>query len=258
MRTMIRYPEPTGCTMRFLTPFLLIALLVAQPLQAQDALSTDRPDFTDSPITVGQGTLQVEAGLSHQATGNASILTTGEGIIRYGLRPGFELRVGIPSLISGDGVDGGLSDMSVGIKWTIAQLENGTDMGLVASTTLPTGSDDFTADDPNPTVTLALGKPLTQRVSLASQLSSTLFMAGDDWKALWNAAAVLSAPINAQVGAFAGLKVEQIPDVDARLFIQAGVTYPVSDDFQLDLHAGTGLNDVSGDEFIGLGLAFRR
>lgn len=244
--------------MKRLPPVLLLALLIAQPLRAQDAMSTDRPDFTDSPATVGQGTLQVEAGLSRQAAGDASLMTTGEGLLRYGVRPRLELRVGVPSLISGDGLDSGLSDMSVGVKWNMASLDDGTEVGLVASTTLPTGGEDFSADDPNPTVTLALGRPVTDRISLASQLSTTLFKAGDDWKALWNAAAVLGAPISDQLGAFAGLKVEQIPDVDARLFIQAGLTYPVSDNVQLDLHAGTGLNDVSGDEFIGFGVAFRR
>lgn len=244
--------------MKYLVPFLFLLAVVAHPLQAQDAMSTDRPDFTEAPVTVGQGRFQVEAGATRQTAGDASLMTTGEGLVRYGLRPRFELRLGLPSLISGEGIDSGLSDMSVGIKWNLASLENGVETGLVASVSLPTGDDNFTSDDPNPTVILVASKPLTDKVSLASQVSSTLMKAAGDWKAYWQATAVLSAPVTEQLGAFVELRADAPPLGDNQFTFHAGFVFPVSENFQLDLHGGTGLNDAAGDEFVGLGFAFRR
>jgi len=243
--------------MKFLTPLLLIALLIVQPIHAQDAMSTDRPDFTESPLTVGQGTIQVEAGLTHQSAGDTSLLTTGEGLVRYGLRSKFELRLGLPSFVSSDAIDNGLTDVSVGFKWNLANLDSGVNAGLVTGLTLPTG--DLGADDPNPTIILVAGMPVNDRLSVASQVGSTVFKLADEWKSMWFATVVLSAPINDQLGAFVELKGENLPETeDNRFIVHTGLVYPVSDNLQIDLHLGTGLNDFSGDEFIGFGVAFRR
>ncbi len=244
--------------MRFSVLLLLIAFFVALPAQAQDAMSTDRPDFTEAPVTVGQGTLQIEAGATHQTVGDASLFTAGEGLVRYGLKPRFELRFGLPSLISGDGVDSGLSDLSLGFKWNMLSKDNGVEAGIIGSVTLPTGDEDFTSDDPNPSVIFVVGKPINERVSLAAQISGALIKAGGDWDADWMATAVLAAGITDAVGGFAEIMVTAPPVGDTGYVVHTGLTYGVSDDLQFDLHLGTGLNDAAGDEFIGFGVAFRR
>ena len=244
--------------MKYLIPCLLLIAVIAHPLQAQDAMSTDRPDFTEAPVTVSQGLFQVETGITRQTVGDASYMTSGEGLVRYGLRPRFELRLGLPSHISGDDFDSGLSDMSVGVKWNFASLEDGVEAGLVASVSLPTGDDNFTSDDPNPTVILVASKPLTKKLSLASQISSTLMKAAGDWKAYWQATAVLSAPVTEKLSAFVELRADAPPLGDNQFTFHTGFVFPVSDNFQIDLHGGTGLNDAAGDEFIGLGFAIRR
>lgn len=244
--------------MKRLTPFLLIAFLIAQPIQAQEAMSTDRPDFTESPLTVGQGTIQVEAGATMQTAGDVSVLTSGEGLVRYGLKPRFELRVGLPSLISGDDLDSGLSDISVGFKWNMANLDNGVNLGLVVSASLPTGDEDFTSDEINPAVIFVAGKPVNDRVSIAGQVSGNLIKARDGWHANWMATAVMGVSITDNIGGFLEIKGESPPFGDDRFVIHTGLVYPVSDNFQLDFHMGTGLNDAAGDEFVGVGLAVRR
>lgn len=242
--------------MKYLILCLLLATQIVEGVKAQDAMSTDRPDFTESALTVGQGTLQLEAGLTRQSAGDTYFLTTGEGLIRYGLRPRFELRVGLPSYLSSDVIDNGLSDLRLGFKWNMANLDNGIRAGLIAGVTLPTG--DLGAEDPNPGIILVASKPLTERLSMATQVSSTLFKMADEWQNLWMATAVIGAPINNTLGAFVEIKMEKNQDMDARYVLHTGLLYTVSDDFQLDLHVGTGMNDSSGDAFIGLGFAFRR
>lgn len=244
--------------MRTLSLALFLFFLFTQPIRAQDAMSTDRPDFTEAPVTVGQGVLQIEAGATHQSVGDTGLLTAGEGLVRYGLRPRFEFRLGLPSRISGDGIDSGLGDMSVGIKWNFASLDNGVEAGLVAGVSLPTGADNLTSDNANPSVLLVAGMPLGETFAIASQVSNTQFKVGGEWESFWLATAVLSAALTEQLAAFAELKIESVPELDNLYVFHTGLVYPVSDNFQLDIHLGTGLNDISGDEFIGLGFAYRR
>lgn len=244
--------------MKSVIPALFLALLLIQPASAQDAMSTDRPDFTESPLTVGKNTFQLEAGATMQTVGDASMLNSGEGLIRYGLKPRFELRFGLPSLVSGDDIDRGLSDISVGIKWTLAQLDNGVDLGLLAAASLPTGDKMFTSDDVNPSVIFIVSKPVNDRVSIAGQVAGNLIKAGDSWDAEWQATAVLGASITDKLGGFLEFMGESPPVGDNRCTIHTGLIYPVTKDFQLDFHVGTGLNDAAGDEFFGLGLAVRR
>ena len=249
--------------MKSLIPAFLFALLMVQPFMvqsslAQEAMSTDRPDFTESPLTVGQGTVQVEAGATIQTAGDLSLMNSGEGLIRYGLKPRFELRFGLPSLISGDEIDSGLSDINVGFKWTIAQLQNGVDLGLVATAILPTGDDDFTEDAINPSVIFIASKPVNDRMSIAGQFSVGLVEAVDDWDSTWHATVVMGASITDRLGGFLEVKGESTLIDETSMVFHTGLLFGVSEDFQLDVHLGTGLNDTGGDEFFGLGLAVRR
>ena len=244
--------------MKSLIPVLLLAVFVDLPASAQDGMSTDRPDFTESPLTVGQGVIQIEAGATMQSVGDTSELTSGEGLIRYGVRPRFELRFGLPSLVSGEDIDRGLSDINIGFKWTIAQLDNGVDLGLVGAASLPTGDENFTSDDVNPAFIFIASKPVNDQVSLAGQISGSLIKARENWEANWSATAVMGVSISQRLGGFLEIMGESPPLGDNRITFHTGVLYPVSDDFQLDFHIGTGLNDAAGDEFFGLGLAVRR
>jgi hypothetical protein len=244
--------------MKSLIPVFLFALLMAQPSLAQEAMSTDRPDFTESPLTVGQGTIQLEAGATIQTLGDRSEMSSGEGLIRYGLKPRFELRFGLPSLLSGDDIDSGLSDINVGFKWTIAQLQNGVDLGLVATAILPTGDEDFTEDAVSPSVIFIASKPVNDRMSIAGQFSVGLIEVGDEWDSTWLATVVAGASITDRLGGFLEVKGESTLLDESSMVFHAGLLFGVSEDFQLDFHLGTGLNETGGDEFFGLGLAVRR
>lgn len=244
--------------MRILIPSLLLTIVLVAPAQAQDAMSTDRPDFTESPLTVGQGTIQIEAGATMETEGDLHMLTSGEGLVRYGLRPALELRLGLPSLISGDEIERGLNDVSVGFKWTLARLDNGVDLGLVAGASLPTGDEGYGSDEVNPSVLFVAGMPLSDRLSVASQVATNLAKGGDEWNADWLATIVLAAGLTDRIGGFVELMTEAPSVGDNALTFHTGFTYGFSDDVQFDLHGGTGLNDAGGDAFFGAGLAIRR
>ena len=62
-------------------------------------LITDRPDFTESTVTVGKGIAQLEFGYTYIDTGDSNVHSLGEPLLRYGiLTEWLELRLGVQPL----------------------------------------------------------------------------------------------------------------------------------------------------------------
>ena len=237
---------------------LLIALLLAIPVRAQDTIGTDRPDFTESPSTVPQGMAQGEFGMTRESYGGGTITTAGEGLVRYGLRPRFELRVGIPSHITIEGLDGGLGDATAGFKWNFREFGNGGQAAIVGTVNLPVGDDVYSSDEVEPSVILVAARPLTDRINMASQVGAALIKAGGEWYGSYLATAVLSTPLTTAIGAFAEIRMDAPPLQDEQLRSHFGLMWLASDNLQLDVHGGFGLTDDAPDQFFGFGVSFRR
>ena len=71
---------------------LLLLLAMAPAATAQD-LVTDRPDFTESAVTITPGRVQVEAGASVAEADGTEALAVGELLVRIGLTERWELRL---------------------------------------------------------------------------------------------------------------------------------------------------------------------
>lgn len=243
--------------MKALIPLLLL-LILALPVAAQDTIATDRPDFTESTSTVPHRSLQAEFGYSRATVGDDFVETAGEGLLRFGLRSRLELRMGLPSRVNVDGLDAGLADMSVGVKWNAGQFGEGGLFTLVGTVTLPTGADDFSAGQAEPTFAAVASLPVTDRIGLAAQTGLHFFKSEDAWDSSIMATAVLGLSVVEKVGAFAGIRMDTLAGADAQLQSQVGLTYLFSPLFQIDVHGGVGLSDTAPDHFFGFGLAYRR
>ena len=254
--------EPTSNLlqpMKYTSLILTLSLICAVPALAQDVISTDRPDFTESPATVQQGTVQGEFGFTQQTMGDASSSVVGEGLVRYGLKEALELRVGVPSHISGDGMDGGLSDASLGFKWTFGRFGDAGMAALITTITLPTGDDLYTSDEVEPGFILVAGQPLTDRLGIAAQVSASFLKLDDEWKGSYMATAVVSGGVVSNLSAFGELRFDAPPlGADEQAVLHTGVPWLFSDDLQVDAHVGFGITDDAPDSFFGFGVAFRR
>jgi len=243
---------------RIITLIILFSASLAATSSAQDAeLITDRPDLTESPNAVPVGSLQVELGATTFDSDSFRVNTIGEILLRYGFVRNFELRVGVPSVISGDVESSGLSDAYVGVKWQLGKIGSG-EVGLIATLSLPTGDDDFTSDGVEPSVILTAGTQLTESISLASQIEGAYNTAGDDRDLDFAATVVLGFPINSRLGGFAELAAAAPQEGDEELLFHAGLLVALGADLQLDIHGGLGLTDGAPDSFYGIGLSFRR
>ncbi|HVW00015.1 MAG TPA: transporter [Planctomycetaceae bacterium] len=148
--------------------------LVGQPITNEwdfgNIISTDRPDFTDSPFTVGQGVTVIETGYTyrqiHAPDYRLNRQTAPEFLMRLGLTDDFELRfrwngfvqnqVGFPA---GMGMtQNGTDDLNLGFKWEMHQQDNWIPMlTLVAGSTIPGGTNQISANQMQPYANVVYG-----------------------------------------------------------------------------------------------------
>ena len=245
---------------------LLLILVVTASIPAvasarDTELIGDRPDFTESAATIAPGRVQIEAGVTGTDAGGADVLEAGEILARIGLDARTELRVGLGSWVRiEDGATDldGLDDLELGFKRHLLAGEGATpELALIVATTLPTGGADIGADDLQPLAVLAGEWTLSERVGLGTNLGWTRAHDGERFSSLW-----VSAAFGIALGERAGLFLEgfafdkEAPGGDAAGYGDAGLTYLIAPDLQLDVRVGTGF-DGGSDDFVGAGLVLR-
>lgn len=244
---------------------LVLATAGAASAEDDDPLVGDRPDFTESAVTIAPGRVQVESGATHTDSGDAESQELGEVLVRIGLTPRLELRVGLPSYARVDGLRGndpsGFTDASLGIKLALGEA-GGWTTALLAGTSLPTGSSEFRSSRAQPDVVLAAERDLTDSVALGTNVG---FSYGYDSQGggrftEFFASAALGLPLGESAGVFVELFgfVPSSSGGPESYFFDAGVTRGLGPDLQLDVRAGVGLNSAADDYFVGAGLIWRR
>lgn len=238
---------------------LVSTALLVTPLAAQEPLVTDRPDFTESAVSVVPGRVQLEAGWTFETADEVDVHTLGEVLFRIGVLPRTELRLGLESFVMVDAPGGdpsGLDDISIGAKFELLEgraSRPGT--ALLIGTTVPTGDSEVAAEEWQPEAILALEWDLSERVGLGLNGGWTYAGTDDDRFHEGKASAALGVGLSERVGAFFeafGFFSEK----DDPAFFDGGLTFLGSDDFQLDGRVGVGLDDAS-DWFAGLGVSRR-
>ena len=135
---------------------------------AQKPLVTDRPDFVESSSTVDPGVLQIEASWAFDRTevqqGNLENWST-PILLRFGVFPKVEARLESDwytrtndGLRTNTSSKGGVSDLSLGIKWAFSEGKEEIGMPAMAALVhadLPTGSQVFKGSGARPSLRVA-------------------------------------------------------------------------------------------------------
>jgi hypothetical protein len=232
-----------------------------------DALVTDRPDFTESTETVPRGRTQIEGGYTYTRTGGEREHSVGEFLVRHGVGDNVELRFEVPSYLRARGLAGresGLQDGSLGFK---VILRRGTDelglknphISLIGAANLPIGAQRFRGSGFLPEAKLLIGANLTERVSLTSNLNYAARREDGDRYSEFAASLSLGVKLTERVGTYIetfGFLPGGRPDSK---YINGGFTYLVNNDLQLDARLGRGINNSGGepDYFVGVGVSQR-
>ena len=248
----------TAATLLFLTYPSLAAT-------EDDPIAPDRPGLSTGTHTVAPGTLYLEAGYQYEFNRSGldtSTQTIPQLVLRTGLTDKLELDLLWDGLnqdrIQGFPSETSSADVAIGGKYRLLQSEklNLTLLGLVS---LSVGSEPSTSDNADPLLGLLWDYGISDTIQLFGVFQTTR-LEDDDGSSFQENQIGLgvgfghSDKLSTFVEYFAAL-----PDqsgLDDQHIVDAGITYLYSDDIQLDISAGVGLNDETS-HFISFGIATR-
>lgn len=229
---------------------------VASP--APFPIATDRPTVAATASLVPAGRVLVEAGVSSTVPSAGRTLTYGEAVIRYGLRPRVELLLGLPSLISpsGAGTDAGFADALLGTRLDVLAANPETPvlpaLALLATATIPTGSETWSAGAVQPAATLLAAWALPRSLGLTANVG-VLRQAGGT--TLGTGAAALGVPFAGRGTGYLELAQFRSAGEWSRPLLTAGLTWLATPQLQIDAYARRELRGGIPVGSIGLGVA---
>lgn len=250
----------------------------ADPLS--EPLITDRPDFTESTEAVPRGHLQLEAGYTftydREGSDRTREHTAPELLVRVGVVENLELRLGWDGYSWTDALfetetrrgrrvgredwSQGANDLSLGVKYKFFDQDGLVPhFGLIAGATVPSGSAGVSSGDVDPEVVLLWAYDITDSFAVAGNVG--FFAPSDEGDRFFQTTASISAAfaLGDRVGAYVeyfGLY-PNTEDSDTAHSANCGLTYLISNDFQIDWRIGAGLNEEADDFFTGIGFAWR-
>lgn len=237
-------------------------------LDSNPLLVTDRPDATEASSVVPKGSLQVETGGFYESFEEndlkfeRSVYNT--ALLRYGLLDNLELRLGWNfeeqrvkknGTLLGD-VQNGLSPLLFGVKLAIAEEKNGfPEIAFIGHLFLPfTASKDFRPVTTGADFRFSLSHTLGEKSSIGYNLGAQW---GDDNPEIaYIYTLAYGYSITDRFGFFAEVYGDFPEDSQANHLWDAGLTYLLRPNIQLDVSGGTSF--TAGQDFlVSAGISFR-
>lgn len=231
-----------------------------------EPISTDRPTYTNGPDVVEA--LQAEAGASAARDGATHDWTGGELLVRVPVTDRLEARADVSSYrvtLDGDSRASGYDDPSVGVKARIGDRSPDAPalvpkLGAVVATTLPLGSRDVGERVLRPSATLAASWEVGPRAQVQSNLGYAYESEGGEHFGQFASSVSLTVKATSALAAFAEYYdfLPGGPHAAPAHFADGGVTYQVTNDFQLDARVGGGgTGPAERKHTVGVGLSRR-
>lgn len=253
---------------RALTLAVVFAAACAPARQSVELgpLVTDRPDFTESAVTIPKGFSQLEVGTTVDQADGVRSVSAGETLLRSGVNEHVELRLTLANYAAqrdGTATVQGFEDAGIGVK---VALFEGPDrasivptLAFIAGTSLPTGALSFRSRSALPEFKLLGAWTVSERIAFASNLNwaraEDVIGTHDEW----SGSASFGFSLAEKVGAYAEYFAfgERSGAWQRREYVNGGVTYLLSDALQLDARYGVRTDAPSRANFVGIGLSRR-
>lgn len=237
-------------------------------------LVTDRPDQTESAVVVPRGVVQLELGGAHAFDGSGAdaatrLVNLGSALLRIGVAPPLELRIGFAgwhrAAPEGAPALHGFGDLDVGAKLVVAEGAGlSPAVALIGSLTIPTGHEAFRASGPDPSFRAALAHELPGDIGLGYNLGAlwtteTDLAGRESLRTDLLYTLTLGRGLTDRLGGFVeGFGLLGVGDGRPSWHaLDAGFTFALRANLQLDTSAGVGLSDAAEDWFVGAGLSLR-
>jgi len=248
-----------------------ISLLISMPVwlcaslrvaaQGIGPLITDRPDFTESPVSVARGVLQLEGGYTFSGVGGIRSHSLGELLVRVGVGGPLEVRLGVNSyqIEGGSPVRRGMEDSGIGAKVTVVEAAGARPtIGLIVGASLPTGARAFRSETVEPEAVVAMGWTLPGGWSVGSNVGMQFGASGaaedNQWLgSLTTGRGIGGGPVAVFAEVYGFGKAAGAPAV----FVDGGVTLSIGEHMQLDMRLVRQLKGSRRATHFGVGIARR-
>jgi len=263
-----------------LYPILAAAVLGVSAVPAvahagDDVINPDRPDVANSSQVVGKGVVQLEAGVQWERQRDddlhARTLTT-PALLRIGVSDALELSVetdgrtvvhAVEPASGAHATTAGFADAAFGFKWHVIEQDGARpSLGLIGTVTLPTGSGALRGSGARPLVAVPADWDLADGWSL--NVMPALGQDHDDAGRRYGygvLAASVGKAFTERLHGFAELAAPQIARAahgGTQAVADAGVSWLVNRDCQVDAMVMRGLNDRTPELTLGFGISIRR
>lgn len=250
----------------------IISLLLIHSAFAQDEnppIVTDRPDQTESAITVPLKTLQIESGFHFSWRDKEGVETKDLGfnstLLRWGVLKRLEIRLGA-AFAGFEQTDvqteettslSGMAPLVIGIKWNVLDGDGPIPtLAFLTSVDIPAlASNDFNDGEVLQKILMSGSWVLSNTFSLGLNFGTIADWKNSDFTTLYSAS--LGIGIVKWLGAF----VEYYGFAPAGEYsdqrINGGFTFPVRNNLQFDIYGGTGVSKSSPNAFAGFGFSWR-
>jgi len=228
--------------------FLFLFFFIVSYASHAQKIITDRPDQTESSSTVPKKSLQIESGVlvKFAEEGDISLreIAIPTTLFRYGISKVIEIRVAnqyinIKEKNSSNEISG-ITDLEIGAKIQLFKKENSnTEIAFLSHVILPTGTKEVSFEKVGTINKLSISHVLTDNIGLGYNLGYDYF---GHQNGFLTYSLVLGISVSERVGMYLepygsiGIFDEHLSNIDA------GITYLVKDNFQLDFSFGTGIN----------------
>jgi hypothetical protein len=230
-----------------------------------DTISTDRPDFTESALSLPENMVQVETGFTYTRSQGENTVGAPETLIRYGINDWFEARVGTPSwgVTRRNGkTSTAFQDGYFGFKFGLEKsISDHFEVSIIPATTAPIGNAPFGENDIdawNPEVKMPISFDLTDTFTFSTMPYLRSEALDDTGRAtIYQQTFSLGVSFSDRWASFYEYVFETYSDNPFAQIAHVGITYLISPNIQADVHGGRNLSGGYGDPFIAAGISFR-
>lgn len=227
------------------------AVFLEQGKQGLRGLAADRPDATESPITVDKGYWQIEtSAVDYTKDFNFQAWTWAETNLKYGVTDSMDLQFIFAPYIeekTKDGIEDGTSDLIVRLKYNLWGNDGGESaFALLPYMKAPLGGD-LSNNEWEGGLILPYSYDINEKWSFGCQLEWEYIY--NDEKDGYDSNLLQTAVLGYEISATWGVYLEYLGITGGHYQAHAsgGVTYAVTELFQLDIGAVAGMNDAATD-----------
>ena len=228
------------------------------------ALSTDRPDATESPYTVDAGHFQIETEIGNLTRdGGESSYALGEVNLKYGLNALTDVQFVLPLYNHAAGGAEGFGDMQIRVKRNLWGNDEGdTALAVMPFIQLPTGADGISSDTVEGGIIVPFG--FLGGGGWGYGIQGELDVVGDDNGSGQHFAFLTSATAAHSLTETIGIFFEVVAifsegsEATSEYYFNSGLTFGITEMLQLDGGVRVGLSNDSEDfePFIGISAKF--